>query len=179
MSTPHVLLGLLASRPGHGYDLKSRHDARFPQARPLAFGQVYTTLQRLVRDGYAEATGAEAAGARTRICYRITTAGSTRLEDWLNEVVPTVPLVTSEIFAKVVVAILAGPSGSAAIYLDTQRAAHRTRLAELNSARTAGGVRLADVLSMDYAVAHLDADLRWMDETARHLSSLEGEMRAF
>ncbi|MDX3640380.1 PadR family transcriptional regulator [Streptomyces sp. MB09-02B] len=177
MSTPHVLLGLLASRPGHGYDLKKRHDARFPKARPLAYGQVYTTLQRLLRDGLAEAVSAEAAGARERLCYRITAEGSIRLRGWLSEVVPAVPFVTHEIFAKVVVAVLAGPSGSAADYLDAQRAAHRARIAELNAARIAVGISLADVLSMDYAVAHLDADLCWMDAAAGHLSGLENEMR--
>ncbi|MDO0935038.1 PadR family transcriptional regulator [Streptomyces sp. DG2A-72] len=178
MSIPHVLLGLLASRPGHGYDLKKRHDARFSKGAPLAYGRVYTTLQRLVRDGLAEAIGAEAVGARERIRYRITAEGSTRLRDWLTEVAPAAPFVTNEIFAKIVVAILAGPSGSAADYLDAQRAAHRARIAELNAARTAVDISLADALSMDYAVAHLDADLRWMDATAGQLSGLEKEMRA-
>ncbi|MGW0786873.1 PadR family transcriptional regulator [Streptomyces sp. NPDC002911] len=176
MSTPHVLLGLLASRPGHGYDLKKRHDARFPKARPLAYGQVYTTLQRLVRDGFAEAVGAEADGTRERICYRITPEGSTRLREWLAEVAVPVRFVTDETFAKVVVAILAGTSDSAAGYLDAQRAAHRARITELNAARTAEGIPSADALSMDYAVTHLEADLRWMDVTAGHLSGSENEM---
>ncbi|WP_437109626.1 PadR family transcriptional regulator [Streptomyces sp. enrichment culture] len=177
MSTPHVLLGLLASGPGHGYDLKQRYDTRFPMARPLAYGQVYTTLQRLVRDGLAEVVGADAAGARKRLCYRITTEGSIHLRNWLSEVIPSAPFVTNEILTKVVVAILTGPSGSAAGYLDAQRAAHRARIAELNAAKTAVDLPLADVLSMHYAVAHLNADLCWMNATAERLSGFERETR--
>ena len=51
MSTPHVLLGLLAGGARHGYELKRAHDERLPQAKPLAYGQVYATLGRLERDG--------------------------------------------------------------------------------------------------------------------------------
>lgn len=76
MSTRHILLGLLAGGPSHGYDLKRRHDERFPQARPLAYGQVYTTLQRLVRDGLAEVDGTDADGGPERTKYRATTEGN-------------------------------------------------------------------------------------------------------
>ena len=43
MSAAHVLLGLLARGAKHGYDLKKAYDERMPQAKPLAFGQVYAT----------------------------------------------------------------------------------------------------------------------------------------
>lgn len=51
MSTPQVMLGLLAPGPRHGYELKHEYDTKFPRAKPLAFGQVYATLSRLSRDG--------------------------------------------------------------------------------------------------------------------------------
>jgi DNA-binding PadR family transcriptional regulator len=40
MSVTHVLLGVLAEGPAHGYDLKRHYDSRFPGTRPLAIGQV-------------------------------------------------------------------------------------------------------------------------------------------
>lgn len=51
-----------SSAPGasHGYDLKSRYDRWFGLKKPLAFGQVYTTLTRLMRNGWIVAIGAEA-----------------------------------------------------------------------------------------------------------------------
>ena len=41
MSVQHVLMGVLAEGPAHGYDLKRAYDERFPGAKTLAYGQVY------------------------------------------------------------------------------------------------------------------------------------------
>ncbi|MFF4268922.1 PadR family transcriptional regulator [Streptomyces sp. NPDC001536] len=174
MSTRHILLGLLATGPSHGYDLKRRHDERFPQARPLAYGQVYTTLQRLVRDGLAEIEGTDSDGGPERTLYRSTADGQRELATWAGEITPPAPFVTNEIFAKVVVAILAG--GDPEAYLSAQRGAHMARMRELTQVKTAKGADLATVLSADYALNHLDADLRWMTTTAGRLTTLTAEV---
>ncbi|WP_432055415.1 PadR family transcriptional regulator [Streptomyces sp. bgisy022] len=176
MSTRHILLGLLASGPTHGYDLKRRHDERFPQARQLAYGQVYTTLQRLVRDGLAEVEGTESDGGPERTMYRATELGERELALWAGQVTPPAPFVTNEIFAKVVVSILSG--GDPAAYLRTQRAAHMERMRELTAVKTAPGADLSTVLSADFALNHLDADLRWMTTTAARLTTLTAEVDA-
>ncbi len=174
MSTRHILLGLLAQGPSHGYDLKRRHDERFPQARPLAYGQVYTTLQRLVRDGLAEVDGTGSDGGPERTAYRSTAEGARELAHWAGEIAPPAPFVTNEIFAKVVVSILSG--GDPEAYLRAQRAAHMERMRELTALKTAKGADLATVLSADYALNHLDADLRWMATTAARLTTLTAEV---
>ncbi|MET8829940.1 PadR family transcriptional regulator [Streptomyces sp. NPDC004610] len=174
MSTRHILLGLLVAGPSHGYDLKRRHDERFPEARPLAYGQVYQTLQRLVRDGLAEIDGTEADGGPERTRYRVTDEGRRELEHWAAEIAPPAPFVANEIFAKVVVSILV--SGDPAAYLREQRTAHMTRMRELTAVKAAPGARLPTVLSADYALTHLDADLRWMTTTADRLTTLTAEV---
>ncbi|MFC8675617.1 PadR family transcriptional regulator [Streptomyces griseorubiginosus] len=174
MSTRHLLLGLLAGGPSHGYDLKRRHDDRFPQARPLAYGQVYTTLQRLVRDGLAEVDGTDSDGGPERTKYRATDEGARELAEWAGQTAPPAPFVANEIFAKVVVSILAG--GDPDAYLRAQRAAHMARMRELTAVKTAPGADLATVLSADYALNHLDADLRWMTTTAARLTTLTAEV---
>lgn len=176
MSTRHILLGLLAAGPSHGYDLKRRHDERFPQARPLAYGQVYTTLQRLVRDGLAEGEGTDSDGGPERTKYRATDDGARELAAWAGEIAPPAPFVANEIFAKVVVSILSG--GDAAGYLAAQRAAHMARMRELTAVKTGRGADLATVLSADYALNHLDADLRWMNTTGARLTTLTAEVDA-
>ncbi|MEG3628658.1 PadR family transcriptional regulator [Streptomyces poriticola] len=176
MSTRHILLGLLASGPSHGYDLKRRHDERFPQARPLAYGQVYTTLQRLVRDGLAEIEGTEADGGPERTTYRATEEGGCEMARWAAEIAPPAPFVANELFAKVVVSILSG--GDPAAYLHAQRSAHMERMRELTAVKTAPGADPATVLSADYALNHLDADLRWMTTTAARLTTLTAEVEA-
>src|ERR1700685_4524408 len=59
MSVPLTLLGLLEREPSHGYDLKRDYDALFGRGKPLPFGQVYSTLGRLARDGKVTAGGSE------------------------------------------------------------------------------------------------------------------------
>ncbi|MCX4645422.1 PadR family transcriptional regulator [Streptomyces sp. NPDC058293] len=178
MSTRHVLLGLLAGGPSHGYDLKRRYDDRFPQARPLAYAQVYTTLQRLVRDGLADVEGTESDGGPERTLYRSTAEGASELIRWAGEITPPAPFVTNEIFAKVVVSILVDDAVDPAAVLREQRAAHMARMRELTAVKTGPGVDLTTVLSADYALAHLDADLRWMNTTAARLSTLTAEVTA-
>jgi DNA-binding PadR family transcriptional regulator len=177
MSTRHVLLGLLAAEPRHGYELKKRHDERFPQARPLAYAQVYTTLQRLVRDGLVEVEGTDSDGGPERTLYRATDAGTRELLGWAGEITPPAPHVANEIFAKVVVAILVTDRGAdPAAQLSAQRAAHMARMRELTAVKTDPGADLTTVLSADYALVHLDADLRWMTTTAARLTTLTAEV---
>jgi DNA-binding PadR family transcriptional regulator len=170
MSTTHVLLGLLARGERHGYDLKREHDTRFPQAKPLAFGQVYATLERLRRDGLVDVAGTERVDGPDRTTYRITEGGRTELATWLSTVEQPAPYVANVLFTKVVVALLASgghPDRIAADFLREQREAHMTRMREYTRLKTDPDSTLADVLAADYALAHLDADLRWI-ETALH-----------
>ncbi|MFJ8831578.1 PadR family transcriptional regulator [Micromonospora aurantiaca] len=165
MSTQHVLLGLLAAGPRHGYELKRAHDERLPRARPLAFGQVYATLARLHRDGLVVPAGQERDGGPDRTAYALTDDGRAALDHWLGTVEPPMPYVASTLFAKVVVALLVADAAQARGYLIAQRRAHTQRLRELTALKTAPGARLDEVVAADFAIAHLDADLRWLHTT--------------
>ena len=57
MAVKDALLALLAKEPKHGYELKSQFDAATGESWPLNVGQVYTTLQRLERDGLVATDG--------------------------------------------------------------------------------------------------------------------------
>jgi DNA-binding PadR family transcriptional regulator len=175
MSTPHVLLGLLIAGPRHGYDLKRAHDERLPQAKPLAFGQVYATLGRLERDGYVEQNGQDRDGGPDRTSYLLTDLGREHLDAWLSTVEPPAPYVTSTLFSKVVVSLLAGDAERARTYLIDQRAAHMARMREMTAVKAQpGGV--GDVIAADYAIAHLDADLRWLQTTLQRVAELDREV---
>jgi DNA-binding PadR family transcriptional regulator len=176
MSTAHVLLGLLAAGPRHGYELKRAHDERLPQAKPLAFGQVYATLGRLERDGFVAEAGQDREGGPDRTSYTLTDAGRQHLQTWLTSVDPPAPHVTGVLFSKVMVALLAADAGRARDYLVTQRAAHLTRMRELTAVKTAPGARLGDVVAADYLLGHLDADLTWLQTTLTRVADLEREL---
>lgn len=179
MSTAaHVLLALLAAGPLHGYDLKKAHDKRFPQAKPLAFGQVYATLGRLERDGLIEEAGQSREGGPDRTRYALTDAGRTALGAWMAQVESPAPYVTSTLLAKVVVALLAADAGQAHDYLVAQRAAHTARLRELTALKTDPESTLGDVIAADFAIVHLDADLRWLQTTLGRVADLHREVHA-
>ena len=86
MSVPFALLGLLEQQPSHGYDLKRNYDAYFGKTRPVPFGQVYSTLSRLVRDGRVEAGEIESGSGPDRKRYAITVQGRPILKPgWPNQ----------------------------------------------------------------------------------------------
>lgn len=175
MSTGHILLGLLTERPKHGYELKREHDERLPGARPLAYGQVYATLQRLERDGKVTVAGTVQEAGPERTVYRITDDGTEEVRRWLGEVEPPAPYVASALFARVVLALLA--RGSADDYLMRQRAAHLERMRELTARKSAAGASVGEVLAADFSLTHLDADLRWMETARRRIGELTQEIR--
>lgn len=168
--TRYVLLGLLAAGPRHGYDLKRAHDRRLSRAKPVPFGQVYATLDRLAREGLVEPAGTERAGGPDRTSYRLTGAGRWRLGDWLGTVEPPAPYLSGTLLAKVLVALFAAGRGQATAYLVAQRAAHMTRLRELTAVKTDPAAGLGDIIAADFAINHLDADLRWLATTLERVA---------
>ncbi|MFG3688088.1 PadR family transcriptional regulator [Micromonospora sp. NPDC047740] len=178
MSTPHVLLGLLAGGARHGYELKRAHDERLPRARPLAFGQVYATLARLQRDGLVVPAGQQRDGGPDRTSYALTPEGRAALDRWLATVEPPMPYVASTLFAKVMVALLVDDADRARSYLIAQRRAHTERLRELTAVKTAPSASLDEVIAADFAIAHLDADLRWLHTTLERVADWHREVHS-
>jgi DNA-binding PadR family transcriptional regulator len=178
VATAYVLLGLLARGPRHGYDLKREHDIRLPRARPVAFGQVYATLGRMIRDGMISEAGQDKAGGPERTTYELTDRGRDELAGWLDRVEDPAPYVQSALFAKVVVALLVHDESAARRYLTAQRAAHLARMRILTAAKNDPAAGVADLASADYALVHLDADLRWMQTTLDRVAALRLEVTA-
>ena len=173
MSVPVTLLGLLERGPSHGYDLKRDYDAYFGRGRPLRYSQVYATLSRLARDGKTVAGPVEQEAGPERRRYVITAAGMAEVERWLAEPAPPEPDLQSELFAKVVLALMLDrPADS---YLDAQRAAHLQRMRELTELKERGD--LVDTLLADHGLYHLEADLHWIDHTAARLGALAQEVQ--
>jgi DNA-binding PadR family transcriptional regulator len=173
MSVPLTLLGLLEREPSHGYDLKRDYDLFFGRGRPLPFGQVYSTLGRLARDGKVITAGAEPGDGPDRKRYVITDAGVTEFETWLAEPAAPEPHLQTLLFTKVVLALMLDrPAGQ---YLDAQRAAHLQRMRELTELKHQGAQ--VDALLADHGLFHLEADLRWIDLTTARLDALAREVR--
>jgi DNA-binding PadR family transcriptional regulator len=173
MSMNHVFLGLLVGGPRHGYDLKRLHDEHFPGARPLAYGQVYATLQRLEREGHVVISETRQDGGPERTVYALTEAGRAHLREWLTTPEPPIAYGGAELVRKALTALHLGED--AAGYLARQRQTHLARMRELVRAQSTGadpeeGADPDIASSSDYALAHLDADLRWLEAAAERIA---------
>lgn len=173
MITSYAFLGLLHQGPSYGYDLKKAYDSLFGKEKPLAFGQVYATLGRLLRDQKISTSGLEQSSGPERKRYALTDVGRHELETWLMQAENTTPGIQSTLFVKVATAILVDQSPDT--FLDAQRTAHLQKMRELTALRRQGD--LAQMLRADYALFHLEADLRWIDITAAHITQLTKEIR--
>ncbi|MFI7384384.1 PadR family transcriptional regulator [Streptomyces sp. NPDC049813] len=173
MSIGHTLLGLLESGPRHGYDLKRTFDETFGHDKPLHYGQVYSTMSRLLKNGLVEVDGLEPGGGPERKRYAITEAGVTDVQQWLATPEKPEPYLQSTLYTKVVLALLT--ERNAAGILDSQRAEHLRLMRILTDRKRKGD--LADQLICDHALFHLEADLRWLELTAARLDKLAAEVR--
>src|SRR5580658_5589115 len=138
MSVPFTLLGLIEREPSHGYDLKRDYDAYFGRGKPLPFGQVYATLARLTRDGKVVPGEIEPGAGPDRKRYAITDFGKNEVEAWLAEPVAAEPHLQTELFSKVVLALMLGRPAER--YLDAQRGAHLQRMRELTELKRSGNL---------------------------------------
>ena len=173
MALGQTFLGLLETRPQHGYDLKRAYDEHFATKRPLAYGQVYATLSRLLKNGLVEVEATETGAGPERKRYAVTDAGITDVDRWLAAPETPEPYLQSTLYTKVVLALLT--ERPAEEVLDVQRAEHLRQMRALTRRKAAGD--LSDQLICDHALFHLEADLRWLELTSARLADLEGEVR--
>jgi DNA-binding PadR family transcriptional regulator len=160
MSVPHALLALLSEGPKYGLRLQNEFEARTGEVWPLNVGQVYTTLQRLERDGLVETDGGE--GERQKR-YRITSAGGRELAAWLRTPPDLVPPPRDELVIKVLVALQVP-----GIDVHEILQAHRRhvievmqRYTQVKAAANEDDVALA--LVADAELFRLEAIVRWLD----------------
>jgi DNA-binding PadR family transcriptional regulator len=172
MDNSLALLGLLCPQPTYGYDLKVSYDRYFGANKPLAFGQVYSTLGRLIRDGYIDPLGDEPGDGPDRKRYRATAQGRERIAQWMFTPDSPSPHLQSNLFAKTIIAILLDDDAEA--LLDLQRSEHMTRMRELTLSKR--DAPISHVLLCDHALFHIEADLRWIDLTSARLSALKSEV---
>lgn len=174
MSIGHSLLALLEGGPRHGYDLKRAYDTHLGSDRPLHYGQVYSTLSRLLKNGLVEVAGVESGDGPERKRYAITDAGITDVEKWLATPEAPETYLQNTLHAKVVLALLSGRPAEQV--LDAQRAEHLNHMRALTRRKASGD--FVDHLICDHALFHLEADLRWLELTTARLDELAERVQA-
>jgi DNA-binding PadR family transcriptional regulator len=163
MSIRHGLLALLERGPSHGYQLRSDFDAATGATWPLNVGQVYTTLDRLERDGLVAQDGEPDGDGR--IAYRITEDGQRELTAWFRSPVSAKSAPRDELSIKLALAVTT-PGVDVLGVVQTQRTATMTGLQELTRLKaraTDTATDLAWSLVLDSLVFRAEAEIRWLD----------------
>lgn len=152
---------MLSEGPKYGLRLQNEFQARTGEVWPLNVGQVYTTLQRLERDGLVETDGGDGEGSRKQ--YRITPTGERELGQWLRTPPDLVPPPRDELVIKVLVAMQV-PGTDVHEILQV----HRRHVIEIMQRYTqikaaAAEDDLALTLVADAEIFRLEAIVRWLD----------------
>jgi DNA-binding PadR family transcriptional regulator len=176
MSVRHALLALLSEGPKYGLQLREEFEARTGEVWPLNVGQVYTTLQRLERDGLVDALDDDEAGdAGPQKAYQITGAGSQELDRWLRVPPDLSSPPRDELVMKVLVAVrVPGTDVHEVIQ------AHRRYLVQLMQEWTRlkedeADFDLALALVVDAELFRLDSLVRWLDSAQARLRRAEAD----
>jgi DNA-binding PadR family transcriptional regulator len=177
MSVREGLLALLSEGPRNGHQLKLEFEAATGGVWALNVGQVYTTLDRLARDGLvARATTADDGGAAGKH-YELTPAGREALAAWWQLVPADEPPPRDELMLKVLFAATIGERHALAV-LTEQRTALIAQLQTHRREQRAGDKEdLVSAMVRDALIVRAEADLRWLDLCEARLTARKGTPR--
>lgn len=171
MSLKFGILGLLTEQPLHGYEVKQRFESMLGGTWEVNIGQVYSTLQRLDRDGLVATIGER--GDRGKQAYELTASGRRALDEWLVQPEAEPQELRQDLFVKLLL-IRRLANGNVQELLMRQRRVYLQRLRDLaelkRRVRQEGRDDLA--LLVTGAVLHTEADLKWLDAYLEELPKL-------
>jgi DNA-binding PadR family transcriptional regulator len=169
MSVRHAVLALLSEGPKYGLQLRQEFEERTGEVWPLNVGQIYTTLQRLERDGLVASESDAGVEPGPQRAYRLTAEGATELDEWLHVPPDLGSPPRDELVIKVLVAIhVPGVDVHDVIQ------AHRRRVVELMQEWTRVKRDATETVSLSLVV---DAELFRLDSVVRWLDAADGRLR--
>jgi DNA-binding PadR family transcriptional regulator len=182
VSVKYGLLGMLARRPQHGYELKRTFEQMTGGFWELNYGQIYQSLDRLSEEGYVHYTVEQEESVPDKKVYAITEEGKQALEDWLaSPEEPRPRPLRDELFIRLAVMaprditpMLELISQHQGVYLEKmQELTHAKReLSKTKRGRTTSSDELVEELLVDVALFHAEADVKWLEQCESKLRSL-------
>ena len=161
MSVKFGLLALFADGPKYGYQLRTEFEERTGATWSVNVGQVYTTLERLERDGLVAAEGMNPDG---RVIYRMTEAGRAALDGWFSTPVTDADRPRNELAIKLLMAATT-PGIDIAAVVQRQRTESLRTMRDYTALRRDADADedVAGVLLLDSVIFALEGEVRWLD----------------
>jgi DNA-binding PadR family transcriptional regulator len=171
VSVRQSLLAILDQGPCYGYQLRTEFGRRTGSTWPLNVGQIYSTLDRLERDGLAAKGHTDEQG---HVFYAITDAGSAEVASWLGTPVERSPGTRDELAIKLALAATL-PGIDVTSVIQTERKASLAQLQQLRRAQYTGAdlggpEELAWALVVDSMIFAAQAEVHWLDHTEQRLA---------
>jgi len=167
MPVKHAILGILKEAPRHGYELKSIFDERIGNFWNLNYGQIYTTLDRLEKEGFVSGIEEEQDSRPDKKVYDISPKGVQELERWLQEPATKPRPLRDELFIKLLFISRENPELALQL-IERQTHIYMEQMRELTKTKyrlTKNGINrenmMTDLLT-DAALFHAEADVRWL-----------------
>lgn len=172
MSVKHALLGILKESPRHGYEIKGMFDERVGQFWNLNYGQIYTTLDRLKKEGLVTCAEEEQESKPDKKVYYISPAGIQELARWLQEPLTKPRALRDELFVKLLFMDRSYPEPILEL-IRQQTNIYLEQMSELTQNKyrlIKDGINEENMMTdllMDAALFHAEADVRWL----RHIEA--------
>jgi DNA-binding PadR family transcriptional regulator len=163
MSVKASILAVLTMGECHGYQLRQEIESRTGGSWQINIGQVYSTLERLERDGLVEDIESNEQG-QTR--YRATDAGLAEAQDWLTSAIPSNAEARNELAMKLALAVTI-PGCDVEKLVNAQRVQTMRTLLALTATKRevdqADASELPWLLIADLNIFNCEAELRWLE----------------
>ena len=168
-----VVLGLLSSRPAHGYDLIDCFRSRDQLGRmwTLSTSQLYAVLKRLEDEGAIKGKQVKSSDAPDRIVYSVTKKGEKQLQNWLFDPNPSASIHRIRVLflSRVYIAQLLGIDAKL-IFMYQRSACEAQQLAFLAEKEQADTV--FEKLTIDFVLGQLDSALNWLNRCESELPGI-------
>jgi len=177
MSVRNAILGLLAQKSRHGYELHAAFSAVVGGGNwDVKPAQIYTTLERLEESGLVQTKSDLGEGREpARRIYAITRDGRDALKGWFTDGVPTEHQ-RDEFFVKLMIGLVSGEADPTRI-IQIQRSKLYQELHDATDQRDGYDplFEMAQILLLDKAIMHLEADLHWLDMIEMRIESIKDQ----
>lgn len=169
MSVSMSLLAILDEGPAYGLQLRNEFETRTGGVWPLNVGQVYTTLDRLERDGHVEMQPEP--GPEGSKVFEITAAGRERLGAWFTQPSRTKTPSRDELVLKLIMIAARAPDAVAGVVQAERRAAVETLQEYTRLKRDAADdADLGWLFLVDSLIFQTEARVRWLDSCEERLA---------
>ena len=179
MSIKFAMLGILAERDLHGYELKSSFDEKVGDFWSLNYGQIYTTLDRLEKEDLVTHDRQTQDKRPDRKIFSITPKGREALQEWLSTPVNRVRALRDEFFIKLVFMDRNNPAPILDL-IEKQKTLYLKQMNRLTHQKVElkKGPKDADLLTtellMDAGLFHAEADIKWLTLCASKIKAAMG-----